>query len=68
MFTVSFGADITQKVTVPLPFSQLENVMEVTLSNINVPTDKKASFQVDFEGCAKRKFKNQLSFLPIALI
>ena len=56
MFTVPFGADITQKVTVPLPFEQLDNVIEVTLSNINVPSDKKASFKVALEGCAKRKF------------
>jgi hypothetical protein len=43
-------------VTVPLPFEQLDNVIEVTLSNINVPSDKKASFKVALEGCAKRKF------------
>ncbi len=59
MFAVPLGADLTQKVTVSLPFDQLDNVTEVTLSNINVPSDKKASFQVDFEGCAKREFFNQ---------
>jgi hypothetical protein len=56
VFDVPFGADLTQKVTVPLPFNQLDNVIEVILSNINVPSDKKASFTVDFEGCAKRKY------------
>ncbi|XP_071803660.1 uncharacterized protein [Asterias amurensis] len=53
VFDVPFSADFTQKVTVPLPFNQLDNVIEVILSNINVPSDKKASFTVDFEGCAK---------------
>ena len=56
MFSVPLGADIAEKVNVALPFNQLDNVIEVTLSNINVPSDKKASFKVFFEGCAKRKF------------
>ena len=44
MFSVPLGADIAEKVNVALPFNQLDNVIEVTLSNINVPSDKKASF------------------------
>ena len=66
MFTVPLGVDITQKVTVPLN-PQLDNVEKVTLMNINVPSGKKVSFKVEFEGCAKRKLRIPLASFKFLL-
>ncbi|XP_022090853.1 mucin-17-like [Acanthaster planci] len=51
IFNVPWDVDVTDPVTISLPFTKLENVIEVTLTNLNVPENKQAIFTAEFHGC-----------------
>ncbi|XP_038044617.1 mucin-5AC-like [Patiria miniata] len=53
VFNVPWDVDVTNPVTVPLPFTELDNLIEITLYNLIVPENKAVSFIAEFHGCVK---------------